>query len=224
MAAHNDNNETDSAVVLSQVASLSIDSVGETGLATPTRPIKPDTAKYHLLSHPTNRVIDSGHKEVTEKPWVQPFLPLTRLLVRTRVRPDGWVEGDFAEAFLPEFGDQQERDDRPCSATGPREYSFKTKDEVEEYFRIELSDVVLTAWALFSVAENHEDGLFYPVPGNKAIEERVDILYSYRPRDGKKMTVAIGMIKLREIDCALWQSGDIRSSESQMNLSRELRG
>lgn len=220
------NNKNNSDITPAQAALLSIYSEEVTGIRssrTPMHAMRPDSAGFHIRSRSMNPVHDSAHNEETDKPWVQRFAPITGLLVRTRDVDDGWIAGDFNEAFLPEYEDERERNELPGSATRPREWRLETKANCEAYFRTEISGVVLAAWARVGV---YEDRQHRPVLArNEAIQDTVDIAYTWMTTvHHKTWIMAIGAIKLREIDRPLWQSGDISASESQMRLSRELRG
>jgi hypothetical protein len=192
----------------------------------PNHKTSPDPARNSILSHSANPVHDSARKEESREAWFQRFPPIARLVVRTRNVSRGRIAGGFDEAFLPNYGGERYYGEPAGPATESREWHLKTEADCEAYFLTEISSVVVAALAK-SVFEIRKQGRH--LTDDLIPSDANNIAYKCCVRKGLKrlpmpVPAVMGVSKLREINRLLWQSGDISSSESQMNLSRELRG
>jgi hypothetical protein len=127
---------------------------------------------------------------------------------------------EFEPALLPLYNDDALRLQEPCSAPNIRQWRFEVEADCEAWFQAEISNVMLSAWAQYPLLlqSSHNKPL-----REQNISENIDIMYSWK-WEGQKLPIAVGEIKRKLIDAAIWQSGDLSKSEPQKKLSKELRG
>jgi hypothetical protein len=143
---------------------------------------------------------------------------MQNLTIHTTIDNEGTVHASFDPAFLALDNDEEKRASEPARPPNERYWRLETESDVEHWCHIEISDIVMAAWARYPaiVQTCHTEPL-----SEITIAENVDSTYGVYIGN-QRYPVAIGEIKRNLINEEDWQANSLH--DSQQKLARELRG
>lgn len=173
-----------------------------------------------LLTHPTNEVNNPRYYTPSRKPWVEEYLPITKVNVYTRYGRDGVVEAKFDGPLLPPLEDDEIRLAEPAYPPNDRQWRMEMEADIANWFHHEISNIVLPAWKnLPSLLQTSETSALR----EDQVTQHADVLYSTYV-DRMMTCVLVGEMKRNLILPQHWLSGKPCDSKTQASLSQELRG
>lgn len=149
----------------------------------------------------------------TKKKWADGYEPITRVTSRSQSG-----QAAFESAFLELDSDDDFRFREPAYPPNYRNWPLETEEDVAAWFNAEISNIVLPAWG--RTPDLLQQSRAKPL-AEKTINITADVVYYFKRLGATRVPVAIGEFKRNLIDPS-WETG--RPSDSQMSLSRELRG
>ncbi|KAL2160783.1 hypothetical protein VTH06DRAFT_980 [Thermothelomyces fergusii] len=167
----------------------------------------------------TNEIYNTYYMTDTNKLWAQAYSPIQNLIVHSTVSDDGMTYAAFEPALQPLDEDDVLRLASPAVPPNKRSWRLETEADCELMFHTEISNIVMAAWTQY--CQVTQSSHIKPPTGNVA--EEVDATYSIRLNRSRKV-IAIGEMKRNIIAESAWASGNVLNVETQVRLSKELRG